>query len=878
MSLKALFSHWQADPSIGGNIVTWHTTPAKVAQFESLPADMHPDLKSALERSGIFALYKHQSSVWRHSHERTNLVISTGTASGKSLCYNLPVLDNLLRESDTRALYLFPTKALAQDQTSALNRLFSFIHQRREGSLNQQPSGNSSIERSYPTLSAAIYDGDTPKSIRSNLRTTAQIILSNPDMLHTGILPHHTAWAEFFQHLRYVIIDEIHVFRGVFGSHVANVLRRLQRVCTFYGSKPGYILTSATIGNPAELAEKLIGHPVVLIDDDGAARGPQHFLVYNPPVVDRQIGLRRSAAHETVRLADDLLAYNVQAILFARSRRSVEVVLTYLRESVSSWAHTSKKGDKEALPAKEMIRGYRSGYLPRQRREIEAGLRNGTVCAVVATNALELGIDIGGMEAALMIGYPGSIAATWQQAGRAGRGQEDSLAVLISTAAPLDQFLAQNTDYLFARNPEHALINPDNLLLLLDHLRCAAFELPFQTDDTFGNLDPDLLTDFLKILQSEGVLHRSGNRFFWMADQYPAQGISLRSIVADEVILQVLNHDSVSVIGKIDFASATRMVHPGAVYLHEGISHIVTDLDLTGHIATLKSELTDYYTEPVQESTIQLIDLQDESAVTGGFKAYGEILVTTSTTGFRKIKWFTHENIGAGQLDLPPSELHTTGYWFAINDQIIERLRDSGLWRNDSIDYGPNWSIQRDRARKRDNFLCQVCGRSEGRRSHDVHHIQPFRSCLDSEGRISYQIANRLDNLITLCSNCHRRAETAVRVRSGLAGLAYICANLAPIFLMCDSRDLGVQTDPQSNLTSGSPTIILYDLVPAGIGFSQRLFEVHADLMQLALEQVANCDCEDGCPSCVGPGGELGMGGKRETLAILLAINANNQE
>ncbi len=870
MTLKSLLSHWRAEPTVGGNVAAWNTFPAKTAELEPFPDDLHPDLATALESSGIRALYSHQARAWEHIHHDENLVIATGTASGKSLCYDLPVLDALRRDPETRALYLFPTKALAQDQAAFLGLISSNLENSENAFLNRSPQPTPKISGQSSSFIAALYDGDTPSSHRPQIRSQAQIVISNPDMLHTGILPHHTAWSEFFCRLRYVIIDEIHVYRGVFGSHVANVLRRLQRVCNFYGSRPFFILTSATIGNPAELAQKLIGKPVTLISEDGSTRGPQHFLMYNPPVVNRQIGLRKSAAQEAVRLADDLLTYNVQTILFARSRRSVEIILTYLRQQVSSWIDNDRL---EFHPnddnSRTIIRGYRSGYLPRQRREIERGLRRGDVRAVVATNALELGIDIGGMGAALLVGYPGSIAATWQQAGRAGRGQADSLAVLITTADPLDQFLAHHPGYLLSRTPEHALINPDNLLILLDHLRCAAFELPFYSGEAFGNLNSDLLGEFLDFLVAEGILHHSGERYFWMVDQYPAQSISLRSAAADNVLLNVNQGGDAVVIGQVDYASAARMVHPGAVYLHEGKTYTVIDLDLVSKVAALKAESIDYYTEPLQESTVQLLEKMNEAQTDNGLKAYGEILVTSQVTGYRKIKWFTHEHIGAGQVVLPPSELRTTGYWFALSEDTIEGLRQRGLWRNDPIDYGPTWLKQRDLARARDGYRCQICGKPESGRAHDVHHIVPFRSCLDADGKISYQLANRLDNLTTLCPVCHRHAETAVRVRSGLAGLAYVCSHLAPIFLMCDSRDLGVHMDPQSPLTDGAPTVVLYDMIPAGIGFSQRLFEVHSDLMINAHELVAACECEDGCPSCVGPGGESGLGGKQETLAIL---------
>ncbi|HEX7975450.1 MAG TPA: DEAD/DEAH box helicase, partial [Anaerolineales bacterium] len=510
MTAPRLLSRWRADPGVAENIAAWHTLPARPAAFVPLPPGLHPALAEGLRSAGIQALYTHQAEAWGYVQDGRSVAVVTGTASGKTLCYNLPVLDRLLRDPQARAMYLFPTKALAQDQLAAVRDQLSPLAGLLPHDLSLKP---------------AVYDGDTSSSARPAIRLAARLIVSNPDMLHTGILPHHTAWAEFFRNLQFVVVDEMHTYRGVFGSHVANVLRRLKRVARFYGAYPQFILTSATIANPAELAGRLVEEDVALVEQDGAARGPKSFLIYNPPVIDRELGLRRSSLQESVRLAEDLLAYGLQTILFARSRRSVELILTYLREKASSG------------PAS--IRGYRSGYLPAQRREIERGLRQGSVRAVVATNALELGIDIGGMSAAILVGYPGSITASWQQAGRAGRGAAASLAILVATADPLDQFLAGHPDYFFARSPEQALINPDNLLILLHHLRCAAFELPFQDGEGFGRVPSGQVSEYLDFLQQAGEVYRSGPKVFWMADQYPAQAVSLRSASAENVSLRV---------------------------------------------------------------------------------------------------------------------------------------------------------------------------------------------------------------------------------------------------------------------------------------------------------------------------------------------------
>jgi DEAD/DEAH box helicase domain-containing protein len=873
LSLHALLNAWRANPNIATNITAWRTFPARPAQLVPFPNDLHPVLIDVVGAWGICELYTHQATAWRYVQAARHPVVVTSTASGKTLCYNLPVLDRLLRDPQARALYLFPTKALAQDQRNTLDQ---FVTALGDLPLDQRSAvGPQRPAAGVPpsTIPIATYDGDTPVEARPAIRAGARLVISNPDMLHTGVLPHHTLWADFFRHLQFVVIDEMHVYRGVFGSHVANVLRRLKRVAHFYGASPQFILTSATIANPLELAERLIEEPVALVDDDGAAQGIRHFLIYNPPLVNRDLGLRRSVLLESVRLAGDLLRYDVQTIVFARARQSVELILRYLRRESSSptplLPGEGRRGEVE-------VRGYRSGYLPRQRREIERGLRQGTVRSVIATNALELGIDIGGMGAALLAGYPGTIAGTWQQAGRAGRqpaasqgGTDASLATLVTSANPLDQFLARHPDYFFGRSPEQALINPDNLLILLGHLRCAAFELPFQAGESFGRVEGIRVAEFLQFLQEAGVLHRSGDKFFWMADHYPAGDISLRTASTEAVVLQVRDGDEYTTIGQVDQASAHWMVHPGAVYMHEGTTYLVQGLDLVQHIAQLQAVDLDYYTQPLSETAVQLLEKLEEVEARGAIKAHGEIAVTTQVTGFRKLKWFTHEHLGIGEVSLPPTELVTTGYWLALKDETVADLRDQGLWTNDPNDYGPNWPAQRNQARARDGYRCQNCGAPEQGRAHHVHHKIPFR------GFASYLQANQMDNLVTLCPACHRRAELGVRMRSGLAGLASILAHLSPFFLMCDARDVGVHSDPHSPLADGRPTVVIYDHVPAGIGFSERLFEIHDELMGRAYELVAACECVDGCPSCVGPAGEDGMGGKRETLAILGALSTH---
>ena len=833
--LQQLLDHWKQDENTAPNFSAWKTTPPRAAQTHPFPSDLPAQLRETLSTRGIDRLYSHQLSAWTNARAGKNIILATSTASGKTLAYNLPVLAQMLQNPEGRALYLFPTKALAQDQQSNLQ----------------------SFQSSIVNLKSSIYDGDTPQSQRSAIRKNARIVLSNPDMLHTGILPHHSNWSDFFSNLKFIVIDEAHTYRGVFGSHVANVLRRLKRVAEFYGAKPQFILASATIGNPKELAENLIEEQVELIDNDGSSRGERHFIIYNPPVTDHSLGLRKSSLLESVRLANDLFTYDVQSVVFARTRRSVEIILTYLQ------------GNHPQFLIENQIRGYRSGYLPTQRREIEQGLRDGSVKTVVATNALELGIDIGGLGAAILVGYPGTIASARQQSGRAGRGNDSAVSVLVASPNPLDQFLAHHPEYFFGSSPEQALVNPNHLLILLEHLRCAMFELPFKKGDGFGSISDELLDEYLEFLVANQDAHFSNEKYFWMKDQYPAANISLRSASAQSIVLQTVTEDGRPwTVGTVDSESAAWMVHPGAIYMHEGQQYFVQEFNLEHQLAQLIPVGLDYYTEAQRSSEIEVLSTNEQSAINGGEKAYGEIQVTTQVVGFKKIRWFTYENLGEETLDMPPSELQTTGYWLSLSEETVSHLRDAGSWSNDPNNYGPDWPKIRDRVRARDQYQCQVCGAVESGRQHDVHHKIPFRAFV-REGALDRDQANRLENLTTLCPACHKKVEQNVRIRSGLAGLGFVLGNLAPLFLMCDPRDLGIHTDPVWKPANNMPSVVLYDHVPAGIGFSQKLFEIHDELIKRAYELVSECECEDGCPSCVGPGGENGIGGKVETLEIL---------
>jgi len=856
--IQSLLDFWKRDEQTAPNFSAWKTTPPRAAQTAPFPPDLLIPLREALSTRGISSLYSHQLSAWNLTRACKNIILATSTASGKTLAYNLPVLSALLENNESRALYLFPTKALAQDQLSVISDQLSVLR---------------TLITDNSSLVTGIYDGDTPQSHRPSIRKNARIVLTNPDMLHTGILPHHANWSDFLSNLKFIVIDEAHTYRGVFGSHVANVIRRLKRVANFYGAKPQFILASATIGNPKELAEALIEEDVELIDNDGSSRGERHFLIYNPPVTDPALGLRKSSLLESVRLATDLFNHDIQSVVFARTRRSVEIILTYLQSQIVN----------RQSSIVNQVRGYRSGYLPHQRREIEQGLRDGSVKTVVATTALELGIDIGGLGAAVIVGYPGTIASVRQQSGRAGRGDSPAVSILVASPNPLDQFLAHHPDYFFGSSPEKALVNPNHLLILLEHLRCAMFELPFKKGEGFGGISDELLEEYLQFMVASQDAHFSHEKYYWMKDQYPAANISLRSASPQSVVLQsVTEDDRPLTVGTVDGESAAWMVHPGAIYMHEGQQYFVQEYNIENRVAQLVPVGLDYYTEAQRQSEIQVTNEIESAALGGsrsavvGTKSYGEIQVTTQVVGFKKLRWFTSENLGEEMLDMPPSKLQTTGYWLSLSDETLARLRDAGSWSNDPNQYGADWGKIRDRVRARDGYRCQVCGAAEPdpsttlrARQHDAHHKIPFRSFTSAAD------ANRLDNLTTLCSSCHRKVEQNVRIRSGLAGLGFVLGNLAPLFLMCDPRDLGTHTDPAWKPANGLPSIVLYDLIPAGIGFSQKLYELHDELIQRALELVSECGCEDGCPSCVGPGGENGVGGKQETLAILKELAFN---
>jgi DEAD/DEAH box helicase domain-containing protein len=625
--------------------------PAVSAQFAPFPAALDPRLVGALASRGVDQLYTHQAEAIEHALAGRHTVVITPTASGKTLCYNAPVLDAILKDSSSRALYLFPTKALAQDQLAELQAMCETI----DASTSEK-------------IGVFTYDGDTPQDARRTIRSRAQLVLSNPDMVHSGILPHHPRWAKLFENLRYVIIDELHAYRGVFGSHLCNVLRRLRRICAHYGSHPVFLCSSATIQNPRELAERLTEQPFELVDRNGAPRGEKFFVFVNPPVVNHQLGIRRSYLAETRRVASEFLKRNLQIIVFAQSRLSTEILTTYLKD------------DFEGIPgAPEKIRGYRGGYLPMRRREIEKGLRDGAVRAVVSTNALELGIDIGALDVSVMAGYPGTIASTWQRAGRAGRRSGRSAAVMVASSAPLDQFVVRNPSYFFDASPERALIDPDNLHILVDHIKCAAFELPFNATDAFGRPD---LQEILGILSEQGLVHRADESapWTWTNESYPADAVSLRSVSSDNFVIVDITGET-RVIGETDFTSGPSTLHPKAIYIVEGQLFQVERLDFEGRKAFVRSIDCDYYTTAISYARVTPIDTFAAAAE----RSHGEVHVVSRVVGFKKIKFYTNENVGSGELDLPEQQMHTTSYWLTIPSNVMAVLPYATDDRRDGV-------------------------------------------------------------------------------------------------------------------------------------------------------------------------------------------------
>jgi DEAD/DEAH box helicase domain-containing protein len=790
------------------HVTTVRRLEAVAAEYSAFPLALDARLIEALAGRGIRQLYTHQAQAIGHALTHRHVVTITPTASGKTLCYNVPVIDAILKDPSSRALYLFPTKALAQDQLAELQALADLLDapptQNRE---NQNLGTPEPRNPGTCSFSVFTYDGDTPADARRAIRGRAHIVLSNPDMVHSGILPHHPRWAKLFENLKYVVIDELHMYRGVFGSHLANILRRLGRICRHYGSSPTFICSSATIANPRELAERLVGESFELVRKSGAPRGEKYFVFVNPPVVSPQLGIRRSYLAETRRVAIEFLTRGLQSIVFAQSRLATEILTTYL---------------KDAFPAgpgaADTIRGYRGGYLPARRREIERGLRSGDVRCVVSTNALELGMDIGALDVAVLAGYPGSIAGTWQRAGRAGRRASRSAAVLVASSAPIDQFVVRNPDYFFGASPEHGLVNPDNLHILLDHVKCAAFELPFRPDEAFGSLN---VQEILSVLAEGGFVQFTDGQWHWTQDSYPADSVSLRSVTSDNFVV-IDTTGGERVIGETDFTAGPSTLHEKAIYIVEGQLFQVDRFDFDGRKAFVSQVECDYYTDAITYSKVTVLEefsnhpeTTDDGPQTAGSIAsrersvvcsHGEVHVVSRVVGFKKIKFYTNENVGSGELDMPEQQMHTTSYWLTVPRQVMEQLPGSAADRRDGV-VGLSFAMR---------------------------NVAP---------------------LLLMCDGHDLGLSVDGVTIEGASRLGGVSARSAAV-------------DP-----SVQPTIFIYDNYPGGIGFSEPLFTMHDTLLARTRELIDGCPCESGCPSCVGPEGATGPRAKDVASALLTLLS-----
>ncbi|HPQ44676.1 MAG TPA: DEAD/DEAH box helicase [Syntrophales bacterium] len=783
LAIEELVSRMKSNRRFMENVTAMREIPSNEGTFRPFPEWVRPEIASILGKRGIKQLYSHQVHAMESVREGRDVVLVTPTASGKTLCYNLPVLQRIMEESETRALYLFPTKALAQDQMHEVHGLI----------------GDLGVNiRTYT------YDGDTPADARQAIRKQGHVVVTNPDMLHTGILPHHTKWQKLFTNLRYVVIDELHVYRGVFGSHLTNVIRRLVRICRFYGCDPVFICCSATVANPREHAENLLERSVELIDKSGAPAASKTFILFNPPIVNRELGIRQSALTPSRKIAADLIGNDIQTIIFTTSRLNVEVLTKYLKDQFS---RKKPLGD-------QFVTGYRGGYLPNLRRKVEQGLRNREVMGVVSTNALELGVDIGDLEACIMAGYPGSIASTWQQAGRAGRRKGHSLAMLISRSSPMDQFIVENPDYFFASSPEHCRVNPDNLLILLHHLKSAAFELPFERGEKFGNENIEELLDYL---EEKGVLHRVDDRWHWAAESYPADEVSLRSINPENVVIvDTSNAGDHQVIAEADWDSAFTTVHDDAIYMVESQQYHVDHLDLERKKAYVKKVDVDYYTDAMTYTNVRVIDSFETGRHGNLIAEHGEVQVVRKVVGYKKIKFYTSENLGYGDVTLPEKDMHTTSYWFTIPRDLLSNL--------------PYTQAE---------IIDGLAGLA-----YSLHHLAAIILMADIRD-IDRSIGDKSGEWF---------------VRHGRDKRMIIAGPHA------DQDEEGVRTD------SFDPTIFIFDAYPGGIGFSDLLYREHEELLTSAGNLIRSCPCAHGCPSCVGPILEVGTMAKEVALAILRLV------
>ena len=734
MNSMVFLQRLTAQPTYAGQIVHIEHIPPRDADCAELDKPLVSNLQNRLAEHGLLPLYTHQVEAVNYARNGMNVMVSTSNASGKTLCYNIPVLQAILTEPTSRALYLFPTKALAQDQLRGLQDLF--------------------CPELFKAEEFATFDGDTPQPERAEIRKRARVIVTNPDMLHVGILPNHQSWSRLLRHLRYVVVDEAHTYRGVFGSHVACVLRRLRRLCSHYGSNPQFICCSATIANPGEHAERLVGLPFTVVSNDGSPHGGKDFVFWNPPIIDEAKSVRRSANSEATNLLAELVSHNIRTLTFAHTRRLTELIYSYSRRRLAEVSPDLAK----------RIKPYRAGYLPQERRQIEQELFSGQLVGVVATTALELGIDIGDLEATILTGYPGSIASTWQQAGRSGRGRDESLSFLVGLDKPLDQYFMRHPDFFFQKSFENALVNPDNSYILRAHLLCAAWELPLSSDDEkfFGPLFAQEKTE----LEGQGMLREGNGRWYLSpAIAYPAQSINIRSTSRQSFAL--LDTSTDSLLETVEASVAFSQVHPGAIYLHQGESYLVTELDLANHTAYAVPTTASYYTQAKEITDLHITRVARDRSYRQTKVYLGEVEVTTTVVGFRKKEQFTEEVIGEEPLDLPPHHFPTVALWFDLPPEAMARL---------------------------------------------------VKAQLDLAG--------------------------------GLHAVEHAAIAILPLFALCDRNDIGGVSTP-FHPDTGRAQIFIYDAYPGGVGIAEKGFDMITELWQATLRVIAECPCQEGCPSCI---------------------------
>ena len=786
VAIDELLAHWMGSPR-WRHVVEHRIIDSVGAQTQPVPDWVAAPLRRALEKRGITRLYSHQAHACDKVHRDParrgqDIVVATPTASGKTLCYNLPVLHALLCDAKAQALYLFPTKALARDQIEAVRQL--------SAELPQAPG-------------VVVYDGDTPVDQRRAARRKARLIATNPEMLHSAILPHHPTWSRLLSGLRYVVIDELHVYRGVFGSQLAHVLWRLQRIARFHGADPTFICCSATIANPAELATELLGRPVECISSSGAPSGRRHFILYNPPLIDAGLGLRQNYLNTSCTLAKDLLDFDINHLVFCRTRLAVEVLLRNLRQRARRESSLRRDPPSKVVEEQEQamaaarIRAYRGGYLPQRRREVEAALREGKTTSVVSTSALELGIDIGTIDAVIVAGWPGSRAAALQRAGRAGRRLAPSLAILVASSDPLDQFVAQNPEFFLEHAPEQARINAHNAEVLVPQIKCAAYELPFSIDDGHGPLSSAELAPVLSCLAGAGLLHRSGQSYRVISDNYPANEVKLRGPMEQNylVVRQAApSSDSTqsegNVIAEVDYNDATQELHPQAIYQLEGQQYQVMRLDHQQHKAYVVPVEVDYYTDALMQTRVRILETQQRSCIA---ISYGDVHVLQRVAGFKKIKVSTRENLGYGEVSEPDREMHTTAVWMLPPAEQVRQL-----------------------------------GRSAGELA---------------EAALCAARALHSAAALMLLGDKRDIGRAVGDARSGWFPVAGV-----------HGRGAYGSGDTLWPLPGALPTIFLFDRYPGGIGLCRRLFDDAKQLLQLSRRLIARCPCEAGCPACIGPG------------------------